>query len=126
MTAHQKIQSYLIDLGIEHEELGANAWIINDDQKGLEQVLVILEEPVVIFRVKTMSRPKENREAFYEELLRLNAQDIVHGAYALEGDDIIIIDTLEVENLDREEFQATIDSIGLALTQHYQLLAKYR
>ncbi|NJL73213.1 MAG: YbjN domain-containing protein [Candidatus Competibacteraceae bacterium] len=51
--------------------------------------------------------------------------DLVHGAYALEGDNVILIDTLEFETMDLEEFQASLDAVGLALAQHYPLLAKY-
>ena len=39
---------------------------------------------------------------------------------------MILLNTLVGETLDVEEFQATLDAIGLALAQHYQMLAKYR
>lgn len=126
MGNKEKIEGYLIDLKLSYEELGANAWLIDDAEKGLNQIVVILEEPLVIVRCKVMDLPASGREAFYEELLRLNAQDLLHGAYAIEGKDIILVDTLEVDNLDREEIEATLDAMGLALTQHYRLLSKYR
>jgi hypothetical protein len=100
--------------------------MINDSDRGLESVVVILEAPLVIVRCKVMNVPKENKEGFFEELLRLNAQDLLHGAYAIEGNDVILIDTLEIENLDRDEIVATLDALGLALSQHYRLLSKYR
>ncbi len=63
---------------------------------------------------------------FFEELLKLNATDLFHGSYGLDGDNVILIDTLEVETLDIEELQASIDAMGLALVQHYELLSRYR
>ena len=67
-----------------------------------------------------------NKESLFETLLRLNASDLIHGAYALDGDNIIITDTLRYETVDLEEFQASLDAIGLALAQHYETLIQYR
>ena len=126
MADPTKIESYLLSLSLTYEEVGDQTWVINDDEKGLENVLVILADPVVIIRVKVMAIPGKEREQFFEQLLRLNQSDMIHGAYALEGDDVILLNTLVGETLDVEEFQATLDAIGLALAQHYQMLAKYR
>ena len=51
---------------------------------------------------------------------------MVHGAYAVDGNNVIIIDTLEADAMDLEEFEASIDAIGLALAQHYRVLSRYR
>ena len=56
----------------------------------------------------------------------LNAEDLLHGAYALEGDHVILIDTLELETMDLEELRASFEAIGLALIQHYKVLGDYR
>lgn len=126
MADPAKIESFLLSLSLTYEEVGDQTWVINDDEKGLENVLVILAHPVVIIRVKVMAIPGTERERFFEQLLRLNQSDMIHGAYALEGDDVILLNTLVGETLDLEEFQATLDAIGLALAQHYQMLAGYR
>lgn len=126
MNSTEKINGYLIDLALSYEEVGENTWLINDDEKGLKNLVVMLSEPLVVIRVKVMECPAGEREKFYEELLRLNAEDLLHGAYALEGDSVILIDTLELETMDLEEFRASIEAIGLALVQHYKLLSGYR
>ena len=126
MADPAKIESFLLSLSLTYEEVGDQTWVINDDEKGLENVLVILADPVVIIRVKVMAIPAKEREQFFEQLLRLNQSDMIHGAYALEGDDVILLNTLVRETLDLEEFQATLDAIGLALAQHDRMLAKYR
>ena len=126
MADPAKIESYLLSLSLTYEDVGDQTWVINDDEKGLKNVLVILADPVVIIRVKVMGIPGKEREQFFEQLLRLNQSDMIHGAYALEGDDVVLLNTLVGETLDIEELQATLDAIGLALAQHYQMLAKYR
>jgi hypothetical protein len=126
MNSRDKVEGYLVDLSYNYEELGENAWLIDDEDKGLRNLVVLLSEPLVILRVKVMELPAEAKEEFYERLLRLNAEDMVHGAYALEGSNVILIDTLELESMDMEEFRASIEAIGLALVQHYKLLSGYR
>ncbi|MEJ2663364.1 MAG: hypothetical protein P8107_04845 [Spirochaetia bacterium] len=126
MISKDKLEGYMIKLSLNFEEISENTWLINDLDKGLENVVVLANDSVVVIRVKVMEAPEANREAFFGELLKLNATDMVHGAYALEEDNVIIIDSLVSETLDLEEFQASIDAIGFALSQHYAVLAKYR
>ena len=126
MIESAKIEGYMLSLSLTYETVEDGTWLINDEEKGLENVLVILADPVVIIRVKVMSIPGQRREEFFEQLLRLNQSDMIHGAYALEGDDVILLNTLVGATLDLEEFQATLDAIGLELAQHYRKLASYR
>ena len=126
MSANAKVEGYMINLGMTFEEIDENSWIINDEENGLEQVAVIIADPILIIRVNVMENPDGRKEEFYEKLLSLNAADLVHGAYGLEGGRVILVDTLELGTLDIEEFQASLDAIGLALAQHYPVLSEYR
>jgi len=126
MTYSDKVESYLINLGITYENIDENMWLISDEEKGLSNVVLILEDPILIARVNVMEIPKSNKEEFYEKVLTLNGSDLVHGAYAMEEKDLILIDTMEIATLDIEEIQASLDAIGLALAQHYSVLSKYR
>ena len=121
-----KIESYMINLGFFFEEVGENTWIINDEKSGLEQVLVLVEEPLVIIRINVTTLPDRNNEEFFKTLLSLNATDLVHGAYAISDNEVILIDTLQYRTMDIEEFQASLDSIGLAMVGHYPILSKFR
>ncbi len=123
----EKVERYMINLSLSFEEIADQTWLIRDEEKGLEQVVVAVEEPLVIIRVKVMELPSKDRERFFEQLLRLNAADLVHGAYAVDDQgNVILTDTLELASMDLEEFQASLDAIGLALAQHYQTLSAYR
>jgi hypothetical protein len=73
-----------------------------------------------------MDVPGENKLEFFAKLLELNAADVLHGAYGLEKEKIVLTDTLEYDGMDANEFRATLDSFSLALTQHYPILSKYR
>lgn len=125
MNTHEKVESYLLRLAISHQETGKNAWVVSDKDKGIDSLFVALADSLVVMRTNVADAPKTKREALFADLLKLNASDMVHGAYALDGDKIVIVDTLEGETMDIEEFQASLDAIGLALSQHYKVLAKY-
>ncbi len=120
-----KIEGYLINLGLTFRELDENTWMIEDPESGLSSVVVFAQDSLVTVRTKIMNAPKERREEFFERLLSLNAE-MIHGAYALDGDNVILIDTLELETMDMEEFQASLDATGLALAQHYPVLSEFR
>ncbi len=118
----QRIESFLRTLGLSFEELDSDTWVINDEERGVENLVVAHDEPVVIFRLKVTDLPPGDHCALYAELLRLNGTDLLHGAYALEGDSIVMINTLLSETIDIEEFQATLDAISLSVAEHYERL----
>ena len=62
----------------------------------------------------------------FRRLLELNASDLVHGAYGVEEGDVILSESLELENLDFNEFQASVDSMQLALASHLETLSPFR
>jgi len=121
-----KIEQYLIDLKYSYREVKPNFWLLDDAEHSLEGIAVIYTDPLVIVRVQVMNTPSLHRQEFYTKLLELNATDMIRGAYGLEGEKVVIIDTLEYETLDYAEFRATLDAISLALTQHYPILSVYR
>jgi hypothetical protein len=125
MESKQKIENYMLDMNLRFEEIDENTWMIEDDIAHIDNIIVKLLDPIVIFRVKVMDLPKEKKQEFYKKLLELNANDLVHGAYAIEGDNIVLVDTLQSQNLDMNEFQSTVESLGLALMQHYDILVQY-
>jgi hypothetical protein len=124
--AENKIERYLIDLKLSYREIGDGMWMVEDDHSGLEGVVIMRADPLAVIRVVVMAVPKERRLELFTKLLELNGKDLLHGAYALEGDKIVLVDTLELETMDLGDFQAALDAIGLALVQHYPILSEYR
>ena len=129
---NSKIEQYLIDLMLTYQQIDTNLWLLDDEERSLQGVAVMQAESLVIIRAEIMNVPKQNLLELYTKLLELNAADLIHGAYALEkshpegSGKIILIDTLEYNAMDYEEFRAVLDSFSLALSQHYPILSKYR
>ena len=127
MISREDLESFLIRTEMEYEEIGENLWIVDPPggaSTGEPAVVLSYSPPLVVLRVKIGSVPEgaEDRLQLYGQLLSLNATDLVHGAYGLEGDDIILTDALEIENLDYSEFLASLESLALAVTSHRHTL----
>ncbi|MDR0444485.1 MAG: YbjN domain-containing protein [Treponema sp.] len=121
-----KIEQYLIDLMLTYQQMDSNLWLLDDQEHSLHGVAVMQAAPLVIIRAEIMDIPKKNVLELYTKLLELNATDVIHGAYALDNGKIVLIDTMEYDNMDYDDFRATLDSFSLALTQHYPILSVYR
>jgi hypothetical protein len=125
MESVSKVEEYLIDLGISYQEMSKGAWLIEDMARGIPKMVVSLADPIVVIRADVMKSPQKERENFFKTLLELNATDFLHGAYALDGQEIVAIDTLEYEGMDKHEFGASLEAMAFALRQHYPILSKY-
>lgn len=125
MSGLNKIEDYLMALGVSYEEPQPGTWVVEDASKGLPCIAVSHAEPVVIVSARVMKAPSKDRESFFSDLLKLNYSGLLHGAYALDGDEVVLIDTLEYATMDKEEFEASLDALGFAISEHYPLLSRY-
>jgi len=125
MISREKLESYLVELELTFQEAGKGTWVVREPEKGLGNLFIMMADPLVVLRLTVMAVPSKNQGQLFEELLRLNATDMVHGAYALDGKNVVIMDTLEGDTLDVGELQASIEAISLAVVQHHGIHAKY-
>ncbi|MBL8634451.1 MAG: hypothetical protein JNM40_14610 [Myxococcales bacterium] len=121
----EDIQSYLLKMDLRYEEPREGIWVLSG-LDGIDKLVITLAGPVLVFRVKVMELPSRNREGLFRTLLELNASEMMHGAYGVEGDAVVICDALQLENLDYNEFAATIDDISLAVASHHSRLGKFK
>ena len=129
MLTREDVQSFIDRLEggtVESSELEPGLWRVKS-QNGAE-VVVHYAPPVVVMRTRVMEPPadEDRRSELYRQLLEFNARDLVHGSYGLEGDHVVLTDALELANLDFSEFEASFDSMTLALASHLTTLAPYR
>lgn len=129
MITREDLQGWLdrLDAGsLSVSELEPNLWVARNGEGA--EVVVHYAPPVVILRVRVMELPatEPRRGELFRQLLELNARELVHGSYGLEGDHVVLTDALELENLDYSEFEASFDSVTLALASHLSALAPFR
>ena len=97
MKSAEDVESYLLRLGVPHETIKPGIWLVKGDGQGLASSIA---GPVVAFRMKVMDLPASRREDLYRTLLALNTTEMVHGAFGSEGDAVVSVHALELENLD--------------------------
>ncbi len=124
MKTREDIESYLLKMGVAYEEMKSDLWRLRLD--GIENLMVSLAGPIVVFRLKIMDVPATHREALFENLLRLNITELFHCAFGIEERAVVLGGALELENMDFNEFQAVIDDISMAVAKHYPVLSKFR
>jgi len=124
MVTQNDIEIYLDDCGFPFESIDEGMWRVESPDNSVDNIILKYADPILFLRIKLAKMPQKNREVFYERLLQLNAE-INHGAFAIAEDDVILVDALEVENLDRNELQASVDSLGFTVAQYYTELKGY-
>ena len=123
MVTREDIESFLIRSEVDFQEIGDGIWLVlasSEEHRNRPGIVVNFQPPVVVFRADIRDLPidDEDQLQLYRRLLELNAADLVHGAYGLENGEVILSDTLELENLDFSEFRASLESLSLAITSH--------
>jgi hypothetical protein len=127
MVTREDVESFLLRMELDFEEIDDGMWVVRVGPNGAGLV-VNFSPPLLVFRAKVLNLPgdEQRRGKLFRRLLELNATDMVHGAYAIEEGDVIVTEAMELENLDFNEFQATIDSIQMAISAHVEEIAAYR
>ena len=131
MVTREDVETFLDRLDIEgatHSEIQPGMWIVRPGGELDADVVVHYSPPVLLLRMKVMDLPKDERalSTLTRRLLQLNASELVHGSYGIEGDAVVLTEALELEHLDYEEFLASYESMTLALASHLRELAPYR
>lgn len=128
MRTREDIEAYLSRSGHTYREVASDMWLATDPSDAHEQIVVRMADDLVLFRLKVLELARlepTKREEFFEQLLRLNAEDMVHGAYGIADGDIILTATLRLEYMDFNEFSGTLDDFIVAVTNHYPKLREY-
>ena len=85
---------------------------------------LLLVPPVLVVQVAIGPAPKDDRAAapVYKKLLELNASALLHSAFGLENEQIVLAAALELESLDLNELEAVLADIDVALGEHVPVL----
>ena len=123
----QMVKDYLTDLDIKivSEDPAEELVVIEDVDNGVQNMFVDCEDPIVVIEQLILEVPQNTGDLF-KRLLQIN-RTMVHGAFVLddEGKRIIYRDTLQLENLDLNELEASIQSLSLSLAENGEELLSY-
>ena len=131
MLTKDDIESFLIRLsatGATYSEVEPGFWIVRPSPESDLSLAVNFSPPVVLLRIDVMTLPDDatHMATLTRRLLELNASDLLHGAYGIQDNHIVLTEALELSALDFEEFLASYESMTLALASHLREFGSYR
>ncbi|PHQ59643.1 MAG: molecular chaperone Tir [Maribacter sp.] len=116
----RKVKDYLLELeysiisGDETEEL----IVIENEEAGISNLIVDCEDTILILELHLFDLKNESLDVL-RRFLQMN-REIIHGAIAIDesGKKVILRDTLQLDNLDLNELQATLNSFEVFLSEN--------
>ncbi len=122
-----KVKNYLLELeySIVHENEDEGVLVIDKEEEGINKLLLICADPILILE-QFMFDLKDDDAEVYKALLMKN-QDIIHGAFTIDdsGKKVLFRDTLQLENLDKNEVEGSINSLSLLLSEFSDQIIKF-
>jgi hypothetical protein len=91
------------------------------------RIIVRIDEPIVLYSAPLfgVTELTPDREELYRKLLEFN-DNLLHCAYALDNEQIVLSGAQQIEDLDYGEFQAMIEDMVMAIDSHLDQLTKWR
>jgi len=121
------VKDFLLDMGfvMSQEDPQEELIVIDDEERGIKNLVIDCESPILILEQVIMPIPRDSSD-FCKRLLQMN-RTLVHGAFVLddEGTTLLFRDTLQLENLDRNELEGSIDALSLALAEYGSELVSF-
>ena len=126
-TKFDLVKQFLFDMGlpIVSENAAEELVVVDDEDNGIKNLVIDCEDQILILEQVIMDVPAKG-DALFKKLLQWN-RELVHGAFALDdqGSRVIFRDTLQLENLDRNELEASIQALSLAMAEYSSDLLKF-
>ncbi|MFC2109547.1 molecular chaperone Tir [Bacteroidota bacterium] len=121
------IKNYLLELNynITHEDEKEGILMIQNRNEGINNLIIGIASPILIIEQYIFKIPKPS-ENIFQQLLQKN-RDIVHGAFVLDetGEKVIFRDTLQIENIDLNELEGSINSLSLLLSEYSENIIQF-
>lgn len=126
-TYYNKVKDYLLNLefNIVKEDIAEELFVVENPDGGIANLIVDCEDPILIIEGVLFELTNDNPE-IYKALLKKN-REIIHGAFVLDesGKKVLFRDTLQLENLDQNELEATLNSLEMLLSEYSEEIISY-
>ena len=122
-----KVKNYLNELSFEIklEDNEEGVLIVSNEDYAVSNLVIGVASPLIIIEQYLFTKTNGDKD-FYRTLLMKN-QDIIHGAFVLDetGNRVLFRDTLQLETLDLNELEASINSLSLLLSEYSDEIIKF-
>lgn len=119
-TSTDDLEAYLTRLDRKFEKVDTETYLVSLGPKSPVAVLRVAS-PVVVVQVEVGVAPSSDAAAetkLFRKLLELNATDLLHAAYGIEGNRIVLSAALELASMDIGELEAVLANIDMAIAEH--------
>ncbi|MDH0659009.1 MULTISPECIES: molecular chaperone Tir [Empedobacter] len=127
MNYFSKIENFIqnINYTITYKDEKEGVFMIENLLDGVQNLIVGIAPPVIIFELYLFTITNDNLEML--KALLMKNRDIIHGAFAIteDGNKVIYRYTLQVANLDQNEFEATLNSLSLLMSEYSAQLIEF-
>ncbi|WP_413532246.1 molecular chaperone Tir [Empedobacter brevis] len=127
MNYFSKIENFIqnIDYTINYKNEKEGVFMIENLLDGVQNLIVGIAPPIIIFELYLFTITDDNLEML--KALLMKNRDIIHGAFAIteDGNKVIYRYTLQIANLDQNEFEATLNSLSLLMSEYSAQLIKF-
>ena len=127
MNYFSKIENFIqnINYTISYKDEKDGVFMIENLLDGVQNLIVGIAPPVIIFELYLFTITNDNLEML--KALLMKNRDIIHGAFAIteDGNKVIYRYTLQIVNLDQNEFEATLNSLSLLMSEYSAQLIEF-
>ncbi len=120
MSKFALVKHYLneMELPIISEDTDEELVVVSDPESGIVNLVIDCEEPILVIEQLIMDVPSDTGD-LYKRLLQMN-RHLVHGAFVLNDSATLLLfrDTLQLENLDRNELEGSVQALSLAMAEY--------
>lgn len=110
----EHIEALMAKMGLKWQRLARGMWAVDDPEGKIPKISICVEpslkkgEDLLKFIIFICDIPRDTGPKFFREFLKLNFR-VDHGTFALEtSTEMEFMDTLELKNLDGNEFEETL------------------
>lgn len=127
MNYFSKIENFIqnINYTISYKDEKDGVFMIENLLDGVQNLIVGIAPPVIIFELYLFTITNDNLDML--KALLMKNRDIIHGAFAIteDGNKVIYRYTLQIANLDQNEFEATLNSLSLLMSEYSAQLIEF-
>ncbi|MFD0976271.1 molecular chaperone Tir [Salinimicrobium gaetbulicola] len=112
-------KDFLLELNfhISREDTENNVLVVQKENHGIRNLILGIAPPILIME-QYIFKVSNQSEKVFKNLLQKN-RDVIHGAFVLDdsGEKVIFRDTLQIENLDINELEGSLNSLSLLMSE---------
>lgn len=113
-------RDFLLELNfdVSREDKEDCILVVQKENAGIRNLILGVAPPILILE-QFIFRINDQSEKIFKNLLQKN-RDIIHGAFVLDesGEKVIFRDTLQIENMDLNELEASLNSLSLLMSEY--------